>query len=901
MDAEKNVLLCPVCMQSYNDARVPIILPCGHTFCTTCVKTLEATDNKTCSTCRQQFTQTSVNYGLRDVLPLVLRAQQQRKRKSRWDSKPGEDQAASEEGQMTSPTKHLKLDDAELELVGMLDKGNFIGALELLDFLLFDRRSEKQLSRRLRLAIVLFMALGEPVAAATCARACRQWVLAEMNDIRFVPILDSWIAVQNTVRRNGSGRRGRAAKAPCSLESDDDKAGKDSNALEADPVAATPERAADVFLYARGEDRVSMPQRRGSSPLAPFDFTKEQVHESEMMLHTWFLNAYHFCHTSHELDRALEAVDGILCFIGEVKYAQKCSAGTVKQHTELELFATLAQHLRCQIKFAQRSLSSEDITDAVKWLFWNTRRFGLTHHPFNLCWFDFFGRLAEHDAQKTLAFKPDLHDLLDGAQNWQQAFKKTRHDCFRRFAFLTFQHPILGTVKDGLVTSSADWLEDDSDRSDDKTAEDFFANLWLENHLTSDYLDCQDIPPTLLLQALVNYARPFDPVTVGQAQTMLLQNALVYFHRDALPVDFVHYPRIPWASLDSAVFTHDVIQCLVRKLGTRNLFLVKNCFECGSQLLWSGLRRRCSTCVRLHAINEQQQQQELQQTQDLQAETTNFCVAGEVNGWSMFALTDGRMHRVMRRPDAHNYLAWQSVELNHMRWVASATHLSPNLIYYEEDMDTKRVMWQELKGALDVRAIIFEQAALFLFTPSIIRSRVWDPKLFHYGLHTFHVECPDLHFFTVNALNGQIILVGGENVSRLSNGVRVYDHLTDTWREGPALPDARSQHGSAVFKNELYIAGGVTHKFSDKNVLGLPAYSRRVLSFDGLKWRNVGEMAQGKLFPTIGQTVYRGKPCLVILGGFDQQGSSDMLEILVDDYFIQLKSPYPIGKVVGLS
>jgi hypothetical protein len=47
---------CPICFDHYNDKdKVPRILPCGHTFCQSCLMDLRTSNILTCPTCRKYF------------------------------------------------------------------------------------------------------------------------------------------------------------------------------------------------------------------------------------------------------------------------------------------------------------------------------------------------------------------------------------------------------------------------------------------------------------------------------------------------------------------------------------------------------------------------------------------------------------------------------------------------------------------------------------------------------------------------------------------------------------------------------------------------------------------------------------------------------------------------------
>lgn len=49
-------LICPICYDTYDDqAQVPRILQCGHTFCQRCLMDLRTSNMLTCPTCRNLF------------------------------------------------------------------------------------------------------------------------------------------------------------------------------------------------------------------------------------------------------------------------------------------------------------------------------------------------------------------------------------------------------------------------------------------------------------------------------------------------------------------------------------------------------------------------------------------------------------------------------------------------------------------------------------------------------------------------------------------------------------------------------------------------------------------------------------------------------------------------------
>jgi N-acetylneuraminic acid mutarotase len=59
-------------------------------------------------------------------------------------------------------------------------------------------------------------------------------------------------------------------------------------------------------------------------------------------------------------------------------------------------------------------------------------------------------------------------------------------------------------------------------------------------------------------------------------------------------------------------------------------------------------------------------------------------------------------------------------------------------------------------------------------------------------------------------VGGQVIAVGGEGTTSVSNAVQAYDVKSQTWSQLTPLPTGR--HGVAVtaLKNSLYAIGGAT-------------------------------------------------------------------------------------------
>ena len=65
-----DLLECKICFRIYNEVKTPIIFPCGHTFCSTCVQALSPEEGF-CPTCRKDistaFQQLPVNYALLEL------------------------------------------------------------------------------------------------------------------------------------------------------------------------------------------------------------------------------------------------------------------------------------------------------------------------------------------------------------------------------------------------------------------------------------------------------------------------------------------------------------------------------------------------------------------------------------------------------------------------------------------------------------------------------------------------------------------------------------------------------------------------------------------------------------------------------------------------------------------
>ena len=65
-----NLLDCKICFRIYNEVKKPIMLPCGHTFCSSCVQALSPEEGF-CPTCRKdiktEFQQLPVNFAFLEL------------------------------------------------------------------------------------------------------------------------------------------------------------------------------------------------------------------------------------------------------------------------------------------------------------------------------------------------------------------------------------------------------------------------------------------------------------------------------------------------------------------------------------------------------------------------------------------------------------------------------------------------------------------------------------------------------------------------------------------------------------------------------------------------------------------------------------------------------------------
>ena len=57
-------------------------------------------------------------------------------------------------------------------------------------------------------------------------------------------------------------------------------------------------------------------------------------------------------------------------------------------------------------------------------------------------------------------------------------------------------------------------------------------------------------------------------------------------------------------------------------------------------------------------------------------------------------------------------------------------------------------------------------------------------------------------------LAGEFWLIGGANQGEASASVDIYDPATQTWREGPSLPEPRAGHAAAVVDGVIHVFGG---------------------------------------------------------------------------------------------
>ena len=76
--------ICCVCSEGYNEAeRKPLVLPCSHTFCKSCLLQVQATDIKVCPVCRSDWSEHSVDsfIYIRQLVPSIAKTMEVKKRK----------------------------------------------------------------------------------------------------------------------------------------------------------------------------------------------------------------------------------------------------------------------------------------------------------------------------------------------------------------------------------------------------------------------------------------------------------------------------------------------------------------------------------------------------------------------------------------------------------------------------------------------------------------------------------------------------------------------------------------------------------------------------------------------------------------------------------------------------
>ena len=76
--------ICNICSEGYDEAeRKPLVLPCSHTFCKSCLLQVQATDMKVCPVCRSDWSEHSVDsfIYIRQLVPSVPKTMEVKKRK----------------------------------------------------------------------------------------------------------------------------------------------------------------------------------------------------------------------------------------------------------------------------------------------------------------------------------------------------------------------------------------------------------------------------------------------------------------------------------------------------------------------------------------------------------------------------------------------------------------------------------------------------------------------------------------------------------------------------------------------------------------------------------------------------------------------------------------------------
>ena len=99
-------------------------------------------------------------------------------------------------------------------------------------------------------------------------------------------------------------------------------------------------------------------------------------------------------------------------------------------------------------------------------------------------------------------------------------------------------------------------------------------------------------------------------------------------------------------------------------------------------------------------------------------------------------------------------------------------------------------------------------------------------------------------FHACAVLSGKVYSIGGEDSGDIQSSVEVYDPVTQTWSEGPALPYGLSIEQAITFDNNLYVLGGNTGDSINTEIFKLSATSS--------EWEDIGtgvEMPDRSIFP----------------------------------------------------
>lgn len=142
--------------------------------------------------------------------------------------------------------------------------------------------------------------------------------------------------------------------------------------------------------------------------------------------------------------------------------------------------------------------------------------------------------------------------------------------------------------------------------------------------------------------------------------------------------------------------------------------------------------------------------------------------------------------------------------------------------------------------------------------------------------------------FSLNVLEGSLIAVGGHSegsYQRLDElpgsnvaSVEKYDPSTDTWTMLTSMPEYRSQHAGATYKNKLFISGGLTH---DGNVLD------SFYQYDSMTdcWTKICHLT-----PRADHVMLRVDKRIYICGGWDEIDGQRRLISAIECYDIQTSS-----------